>query len=251
MSLSVAQSDYIRGLKGSAATVFLALLLSGQSLTNKELQDCTGYSDKLVTDGLEKLQRRGLIQYNGHFYGWSLPAPTRQLPLFPAALLGRGTSSHSAPLGSEETALQGWQQLTYQDRKISEDRKISDLQALSSSSVNYRPINGGVEEEEERSGQVRKISELVREAVDNPVDNEVYHWLKRGGVGATSPKMLEILHLHLPVDHVKAFVLDQEANQYPANHLICKLLDGDPVPPMRCEDCLAVLSACLCGVVKR
>jgi hypothetical protein len=249
VSLSVAQSDYIRGLKGSAATILVALLFSGQSLTNKELQDCTGYSDKLVTEGIEKLERRGLVQYNGHYYGWSLPAGTRQLPLFPAALLGRGNSSHSATLGSEETASQGWQQLNG-DRNFYDNRKISDLEVLSSS-VNSKLKPEGEGNEEGGGRRVRKISDLIRQAVDNPVGREVYEWLRRGGVGATSPKMLELLRLGLTVEHVKAFVLDQEARKDPPNYLICKLLDGDPVPPMRCEDCLAVLAACYCEVVKR
>lgn len=91
-------------------------------------------------------------------------------------------------------------------------------------------------------------------------------WLIRGGIGPTSVKMRELLAHDLDLAVVKAHVLEREACEaglvegrsgYAAGLLIRKLLDGDPPPPLRCEQCLQLpdkLGWCRCdydSVIKR
>lgn len=256
------QVSFLHSMKGAPASIIIALALTGVSLTNEDLQLVTGYSDKPISKGLALLELHGLAQHNGRRYGWSLPQGI-QLPLFPSALLGKG-HDRSAPLGSGNEGL-------LKDRNISEDRNISDLSSENfrspvtrarSSSSSLIPHQSKEKEEERKKRKDRKFSEL-RAAGDNKA---VFEWLLRAGVGKRSKKMRELLELELSEEHVAAFVLDREAaiasaqskarggvdpqTVYPTGHLIRKLLDGDPVPPMRCEDCLQVLP-CYCGVIQR
>lgn len=243
------QVSFLKSLKGAPASILIALALTGVSLTNQDLQMVTGYSDKPVTKGLALLELHGLAQNNGIHYGWSLPQGV-QLPLFPSALLGR--ESRSASLGSGPKALHN--PVDKSEARPAEVRNISerseyfrtsqsharDLSSSSSRSSNSKKK----EEEERRVPKGRKISDL------RAAQPDVYALLLEAGVGKRSRKMREILALELPVEHVRAFVLDQAALGYPTGHLIQKLLDGDPVPPKRCIDCGQKLP-CLCNVIKR
>lgn len=92
------QVDLVRNLKGAAASILWILLLSGRSLTNKELQQATRYSDKSVKDGLDWLEPRGFVQFNGRVNGYSLGMTTRQLPI-PAFLLTAAPDGVSASSG--------------------------------------------------------------------------------------------------------------------------------------------------------
>lgn len=77
----VEQQDFVRNIKGAAASILWILVLSGRTLTNRELQRATRYSDKPVTDALVWLEEREIVQYHGHYNGWSLAAGIKQLPL--------------------------------------------------------------------------------------------------------------------------------------------------------------------------
>lgn len=92
------QVDLVRNLKGAAASILWILLLSGRSLTNKELQQATKYSDKSVKDGLDWLEPRGFVQFNGRANGYSLGITMRQLPI-PAFLLTAAPDDVSASSG--------------------------------------------------------------------------------------------------------------------------------------------------------
>ena len=69
---------FVRDIKGPAASILWVLLLSGSSLTKSQLERATGYSDKSVVKGLERLAGYGLVQDNGRAFGWSM---AKQLPL--------------------------------------------------------------------------------------------------------------------------------------------------------------------------
>jgi hypothetical protein len=220
------QVSFVRGLKGAPASIVLALVLCGRSLTKTELEVVTGYSDKPVAKGLALLELHGLAQDNGRSAGWSLRA-SLQLPMFPSALLGSGTGE----LGG---------------------RNVSDFEALSSSSGDL--FGDEVDQEEEE-----------KEAT-NSENFRVGEWLQRVGVGRRSPKMRALMALGLPADYVEAWCLyfqwwQREAGRRPGERvdgrerlsvgtLIRILEDGDMAPGMRCEDCLEELP-CLCGVVRR
>lgn len=72
---------FIRSMRGAPAAILLALLFTGRSITNKELQLITGYTDKPVASALGVLQVLGFAQNNGRYSGWSFPL-SAQLPLF-------------------------------------------------------------------------------------------------------------------------------------------------------------------------
>lgn len=73
------QIDLIRNLKGAPAGILLILALSGRSLTARELEEATGYSDKPITKAVNWLAPRGYIQNNGRARGWSLGPAGRTL----------------------------------------------------------------------------------------------------------------------------------------------------------------------------
>lgn len=249
------QVAFLHSLKGAPASILIALALTGVAMTNQDLQIATGYTDKPITDGLALLELHGLAQYNGRQYGWSLPQGL-QLPLFPAALLGR--ESRSASLGSGIEAVDNL--VDNQGPANGADRKYSDLRSeifrssappphtharargFSSSSDPFS--EKGKEEEERKKPRDRKFSEL-RDA-----NRDVFELLLQAGVGRRSKKMVELLALELQPDHVRAFVNEQKALGYPTGHLIQKLLDGDPVPPMRCDQC-GRPTPCYCSVIMR
>lgn len=91
-------------------------------------------------------------------------------------------------------------------------------------------------------------------------------WLIRGGVAPNSAKMRELLAHNLDLATVRAHVLERQAYdaglvdgrvEFNAGLLIRKLLDGDPPPPLRCQDCLRLpdrLGMCGCDyetIIKR
>ena len=71
----------IRSMRGAPSSILLVLLFSGRSITNKDLQLITGYTDKPIASALALLESYGYAQNNGRYSGWSFPL-TRQLPLF-------------------------------------------------------------------------------------------------------------------------------------------------------------------------
>lgn len=81
------QQDFVRNIRGASASILWILLLSGRSLTNKELQRSTGYSDKPVTDALSRLEPRGLVQFVGQHDGWTLGSGLLRLPFSPLQLV--------------------------------------------------------------------------------------------------------------------------------------------------------------------
>ncbi len=74
---------FVRDIKGPAASILLVLLMSGRSLTQAQLEEATGYSDKPVRQGIDRLTDYGLLQNNGRYDGWcispQLPLPFKEL----------------------------------------------------------------------------------------------------------------------------------------------------------------------------
>jgi hypothetical protein len=68
------QVALIRSLKGASCSIILTLLITGRSLTNKQLCTYTGYTDKTITAALEVLEMHQFTQFNGRTHGWSLAA---------------------------------------------------------------------------------------------------------------------------------------------------------------------------------
>lgn len=215
----------MRSMSPAAAKILWILLLSGRSLTGKDLMFTCDMSDKTIQQGLAWLEFKGLVQNNGKFNGWSLTAAVRQLPLPYAALPGEG----------ESVAL-----LDGESRKISDDRKNSGFQPLSSSSSSLHTNSdlAGIEGEEEETRESRKISDFR----PDPAQEELRHCLVAAGIGKRSKKLDEILELGLDPEFIQGHIAARDAalanqERYPVSWLITKLLDGDPVPQIKLKSC--------------
>lgn len=102
MTSSFANTErFVRDIRGPAASILWILMLTGRSLNNEQLCRSTGYSDKSVKDGIDRLAAHGLVQDNGRAYGWSLK-PQSQLPL-PFRNLWQGHHGNFLEDGMETT----------------------------------------------------------------------------------------------------------------------------------------------------
>lgn len=79
--LDIETATLVRSIRGAPASILVALLITRRSITNKELQVITGYTDKPIATALCVLETLGFIQDNGRSNGWSFPH-SRQLELF-------------------------------------------------------------------------------------------------------------------------------------------------------------------------
>jgi len=81
MSQWTDQQDFVRNVKGAPASILWAFVLSGRTLTPRQLQAATGYSDKPVAKALLFLTERGILVPRGRLTGYSLAGGLDQLPL--------------------------------------------------------------------------------------------------------------------------------------------------------------------------
>lgn len=256
MTLWQEQQDFVRNIKGAKASIIVILLISGRSLTNRQLQESTGYSDKPVTDALAWLEPRGIVQYVGQVDGWTLGAGINKLPFSqmrlaeltgwllqsgeqesPAAKGGHTTSD--SQLQIEASYPQSYPQLRGEDRKLSD---LGGSLVVSSSSLYSEKELLTTNQE---GGAVRNFSELA-------------DWLERGGVAPGSRKMASLLALGYSLDYIKAHVLehlhelaswerDRNGRKPGTGTLIHRLEHGWPSPIMRCEGCLRTERECRCS----
>lgn len=207
-------TQFVRPLKGAAASIMVALLVSGRNMTALELRHVTGYSDKPVASGLAMLEALGAVQFHGRQFGYAL---TRQYALpYRTALPGPGMT----------------------DEKAAESRKLSDFPPSSSSSYDPLVISGNGGEEEERA----EIFRLLCLAGVGKKSPKMRSLLGLGlSVDYVSCWVGEFLA------HRAGLVNDWD--RFTVGTLIHILECGDPAPPPRCFDCLFV--DCLCGVIRR
>lgn len=78
--------ELARSLKGAPAAIFLALVLHGGLQTTKNLCHYTGYSDKVVRQGLAHLKETGLAYDDADLRAWYLLPGTQLLKLLQGAL---------------------------------------------------------------------------------------------------------------------------------------------------------------------
>lgn len=257
MTLWQEQQDFVRNIKGAKASIIVILLISGRSLTNRQLQESTGYSDKPVTDALAWLEPRGIVHYVGQVDGWTLGAGINRLPFsqmrlseLTSWLLQSGEQESPAAKGghtSSDSQLQieaSYPQSYGEDRNYSEDRKLSDLGGslvVSSSYLSKKELLTTNQE----GGADRNFSELA-------------DWLTKGGVAPGSRKMASLLALGYSLDYIKAHVLehlhelaswerDGNGRKPGTGTLIYRLEHGWSSPPMRCEECLRTERECRCN----
>jgi len=248
------QAVFLRALKGAPASIVLALVFTGLSLSNKELELATGYSGKSIAKGLALLELHKVVQNNGRANGWSVRNDF-QLGLFPAALLGGdklkiedGVMMEGGRRIETSAAEPGAGGLSNFER-----RKFSGLGNISSST------------DLDDLRYVEKAEETEEKAGIFP-GSEVRKWLLKAGVGRKSKKMRVLVGMNMEVNYVKAWVLEfiwwkkknrmhpgqshRGREQFSVGTLIRILEDEDPAPPMRCEECLGIMP-CLCEVVRR
>lgn len=212
------QIEFMQACPPASAKILLLLLLMDESLTNKELQFACNMAERTIQNGLDWLQYKGLIQYNGKFQGWSLTAWAYQLPL-PFTQLNAGhqtalPASHGAAPASNKPG-----QSFANNEENGENRKKSGFLSSSSSYKDRKE-----EEKEEGNAENRKnygLRETLRDA----------------GIGARSRKMHELLALDLDIEYVNEHIHVWRQRGEPVGYLITRLLSGDAPPICDCHDC--------------
>lgn len=226
------QVRFVRSLKGPAASILFALMLSGRSCTGQELELATNYTDKSVKDGLALLMAEGLVQYNGKFNGWSLSSGFYQLPL-PFQQLSDGAALLVAGIvDGEDGAASLVANGIGNGVAASHDRNFSDHGPfLSSSLIDHRKSIREEKEEEERA-EGRKNSEVLG-------------LLVAAGASPKSSAVTRVLACNRDLDYVRAHIAERERHleqgrHYPVGWLLNKLECGDPAPAAKkgtCPDC--------------
>lgn len=231
------QQDFVRNVKGAGASVLLIMLMSGRSLTNRELQMATGYSDKPVTDALAWLEPRGIVHYISPSDGWALGSGITRLPFSPLQLesignlLKSGSDTRLLPqvalaeatcsLGTQAapSPVDNFFMADGEDRNISdlggEDRNISDpscLVVVVDQEILRDPNNNN----NNNGHPVRKISELLR---------------KIGIVGAGLRKVLRQPPASADVVAWHWWTQTQAWLENPAGYICKRLLENEPPPP--------------------
>ena len=274
LSFTPEQVGFLHALKGAPAGLLLILLLADRPIPADELALVSGYSTKTVHKGLQMLQAMALIRPVGDPHTWSLARNFAGLHTFfrPAQPGGEARvpgDAHGASTGREPATEKDFSpgSSTYTSTTTTSDPVREGVVASK-----YRRRRGKKSAGNQQSVDNSAISvDNQGYTGDNPGDKavededtaDVRAWLERAGIGRNSPKMRTLLARRLDPYVVRAFVLDREyqlregrgrgvnaALVYRPGLLIKKLEDGDPPPPMRCEDCLAVLP-CYCGVIRR
>lgn len=215
------QVEFVRSIKGAAASILWILLLSGRSLTGEELQLATGYSDKPITKAMELLELRGFVQYNGRRHGWSLPAEVAQLPL-PFSRLPDGLDRRNSDLSSSSPSSSymktSRQRLEEDDEIVPGDRRISDLGGEVDRKVS--DLGNGVD---------RRNSDLSQS-----VDDAVEKLCRAAGVGRSMSKRLASCEWVTP-EYVQAHLAKMERDDEPLRFAIQRMKEGDPAPDVQSD----------------
>ena len=95
-----------RSLKGAPALLIIALVLNDGPQTVKMLSQHSSYSDRVVREGLWRLEALGLVTHNPDLRAWSLEPQSMLLTLIGQALLGSTASARGALTpGAEQTVV--------------------------------------------------------------------------------------------------------------------------------------------------
>jgi hypothetical protein len=178
------QQEFVRNCKGAAASILLIMLFSGRSLTNRDLQQATGYSDKPVTDALGWLEPRGIVHYVSQADGWTLGPGLARLPFSPLQLAditrlltadgvtealsaapARLTAGDKRPLSRSRSerpaAATHSSNADHTDNEESDSRRLSA--AATGQGVSGRPSDSGIEDRKysDLGAEDRNISDLA------------------------------------------------------------------------------------------
>ena len=75
------QQALFHAIKGAPATILLLLLARGTTMTQKDICEWSGYSDKPTAAALEILKENDLIEFHGRSIGWSIKSEKLRLPI--------------------------------------------------------------------------------------------------------------------------------------------------------------------------
>lgn len=257
MTLDPSITKTMRAYKGAPLSVIIALLIYNCSMTKADLSRTTGYSERKLDGTLLFLEGEGLVQNNGYMNGWSLTDGIKQLPLFHRDLLEdfvtTTVNNSQLPLipSAEESAKfadsqPNTKQFPQNLRKVSADSADFLTRARVTTTSNTSQANHTNQKASSSNKSLKSaIFALSRQ------QPEIYELLLEGGIGAETPKMLELLQLHLDVDcvepHVLQFLFEQKRDngRHSPGMLIYRLIQGDPPPPLRCRKHLEVLEPCM------
>lgn len=235
-------------LKGAPGSLFLALVLYGEPSTTQQLQMASRYSTKTAREGLAKLEFLGLVDYDRSRHVWRLVPESRLLKHLRIVLCdpGRtGMEGIALPASSafDSYATSGeYMPTRVKNRDLGAEFPVQAY-ATATTKEDPDPDQGiSVVNSTERARAKKSPSPSL-----SAEQQEVAHWLIRGGIGRNSPKMKQLLSMELDPEHVKAHVLEklawqegleEEERPFKTGLLIRKLEDGDEAPALRCETCL-------------
>jgi hypothetical protein len=75
----------VQSIRGAASSVLWALMITRIPMTNRELQDWTGYSERSITNATRRLVELGWINSYSRFGPWSVAAGRRLLAICASA----------------------------------------------------------------------------------------------------------------------------------------------------------------------
>lgn len=231
-------TDIIRPLKGAPLSILITLLLFQGSMTAKELELSTGYSDKPITQGLAFLEMKGYLQNNGLLAGWSikqgqqLPLPLQQL--VPTLNHPNAAANNELPTGYPQ-----------EDRNFSDYRRISDP-FVPPPPPNIEGTNQNMAAEGGDNPNYRRNSDSSASNYrrnSDPYNHTTYNICRQFGVG--TKKAYELAQLPWATPHYITTIFNQYRGRPDLSHrdqtryAIQAISDGDDPPPAAetCPDC--------------
>lgn len=259
MQIDSALAGTMTRLKGAPLSVIIVMILYPVALKLDDLTYATGYSKRQVRDTMRQLERDQLVINHGRYNGWVLSEQVKQLPLFHHTL-GQPvdnleTSFLSAILGAAESAARRGEE-THERQNlplVRQNLPLTSHARVTTTSDTSLPNHSSLNSSSSNPNGLRAA--IFSAAQQQP---QIYELLLEGGVGAESPKMLELLQLHLDVDylepHVLQFLYEQERDggRHTSGLLISRIERDHPPPPLRCRDHLDTLEPCIrCDIHRR
>jgi hypothetical protein len=235
-SIEAQQMQFLRSLKGAAASILITMMLVNRTFEQKELMQLTNYSDKTIQSGLELLLSYGIVERPNRF-AWRLSDGLRQLPLFPQSVLAAYSQNPRAGIILEQAV----------DNSDTEKFRVpSDVSDRDTEFPTHR--HGNSPSDLTRVTTTFTTTTNHRETDSSSSSSEdteklrVQQLLVNIGIAPHSKKMNQLMSKGLTLEFVQAHFLQflYEVEVQKRDHviglLITRLLEADKAPDMRCAE---------------
>lgn len=248
------QIAFLHTMKGAPLAILTLMLFCPpppKGYSNQELCRYINYSDKTIANALWLLEKHKAITQTPSGR-WLPTAAFNQLPLFEQAPgiasgalpqttsgIASDTPNQNTPgIASGETSRR---RISVIEGKV--DGNSPSHPPLSFSSSSTLLITGEEERKEIPRDLQRKISAFAAQHCPDQRTQTYWELLTAAGIGSHSTKMAEILALGLRPDFLIWHIAARQAkpNDYPPQHMIVKLLNGEE-PPLKWGEHLDLLA---------